>query len=180
LRKLAPKAPPFSLMGDLFAPLLVSSVVASVLSRTFFGIGHWFDAPEFEFTRLSQLPWFLLLGVFSGVVGASFLRALEQAENLFGRLQVPLYVRLGLAGLVVGLIALVHPGVWGNGYGAINRLLREEPELKFLLGLFTAKFLATAVTVGSGTVGGAFTPTLFLGAAFGSLFEGLLHEAGWA
>ncbi len=165
---------------NLFAPLLVSSVVASVLSRTFFGIGHWFDAPEFEFTRLSQLPWFLLLGVFSGVVGASFLRALEQAENLFGRLQVPLYVRLGLAGLVVGLIALVHPDVWGNGYGAINRLLREEPELKFLLGLFTAKFLATAVTVGSGTVGGAFTPTLFLGAAFGSLFEGLLHEAGWA
>ena len=46
--------------------------------------------------------------------------------------------------------------------------------------MFTAKFLATAVTVGSGTVGGAFTPTLFLGAAFGSLFEGLLHEAGWA
>ncbi len=165
---------------NLFAPLLVSSVVASVLSRTFFGIGHWFEAPEFEFTRLSQLPWFLLLGVFSGIVGAAFLKALQFFENIFGRLRVPLYVRLGLAGLVVGTIALVHPEVWGNGYGEINGLLRREPQLAFLAGLFAAKFLATAVTVGSGTVGGAFTPTLFLGAAFGSLFEGLLRDAGWA
>jgi CIC family chloride channel protein len=165
---------------NLFAPLLVSSVVASVLSRTFFGMGHWFEAPEFEFTRLNQLPWFILLGAASGVVGAGFLRALQQTAALFSQLRVSLYVRLGLAGLVVGSISLLRPEVWGNGYAVINRLLRQEFPLTLLVALFAAKFLATSVTVGSGTVGGAFTPTLVLGAAAGSLVEGLLRQAGCA
>jgi CIC family chloride channel protein len=164
----------------LFAPLLVASVVSSVLSRTFFGLSHWFDAPQFEFTRLGQLPWFLLLGIGTGVLGAVFLRAMRAVEELFARLPAPLYARLGLAGLVVGVLATVHPQVWGNGYGAINLLLRQELALSFLLGLLAAKFIATTVSVGSGTVGGVFTPTLFLGAAFGSVVEGLLHRAGYA
>jgi CIC family chloride channel protein len=163
---------------NLFAPLLVSSVVASVLSRTFFGSGHWFDVPPFDFTRLSQLPWFLLLGVFCGGVGALFLTALREGQRFFDRLPVPLYARLALGGLAVGAIGLVYPDVWGNGYSAADRLLRTEPEAVFVLGLFAAKFLATAVTVGSGAVGGVFTPTLFLGAAAGSLFEALLRLAG--
>ena len=106
---------------------------------------------------------------------------LERAvEELFARLPAPLYARLGLAGLVVGVLATVHPQVWGNGYGAINLLLRQELALSFLLGLLAAKFIATTVSVGSGTVGGVFTPTLFLGAAFGSVVEGVLHRAGYA
>jgi CIC family chloride channel protein len=164
----------------LFAPLLVASVVSSVLSRTFFGLSHWFDAPQFEFTRLGQLPWFLLLGIGTGVLGAVFLRTMRAVEELFARLPVPLYVRLGMAGLVVGILATLHSQVWGNGYGAINLLLRQELALTFLIGLLAAKFIATTVTVGAGTVGGVFTPTLFLGAAFGSVMEGLLHRAGYA
>jgi CIC family chloride channel protein len=153
-------------------------VVASVLSRTFFGANHWFDVPSFEFTRLSELPWFLLLGVFCGVVGSTFLRSLRHGEVWLGRLPLPLYARLALAGAMVGGIGLLYPSVWGNGYAATGYLLRTEPEVGFVLGLFAAKFLATMVTVGSGTVGGVFTPTLFLGAAAGSLFEALLHLAG--
>jgi chloride channel protein, CIC family len=164
---------------NLFAPLLVSSVVASVFSRTFFGVGHWFDVPAFEFTRLSQLPWFLLLGVFCGGIGAIFLRSLRYGETCFSKLPFPIFVRLALAGLIVGAIGLVYPAVWGNGYSATDRLLRTEPEIVFILGLFAAKFFATAITVGSGTVGGVFTPTLFLGAAAGGLFEALLRWAGW-
>jgi CIC family chloride channel protein len=165
---------------NLFAPLLVSSVVASVLSRSFFGIGHWFSAPIFVFDRLTQLPWFLLLGLVAGLAGAGFLRTLQLTENLFSRIRAPLYLRMGLAGVIVGLIAYYRPEVWGNGYGAIHGMLHNEPVIVFLLGLFVAKFVATSVTVGSGTVGGVFTPTLFLGAALGSLFEGVLHTANLA
>ena len=165
---------------NLFAPLLVSSVIASVLSRTFFGVEHWFEAPEFEFTRLTELPWFLLLGLGSGLLGAMFLRTLRVVEGIFARLPVPLYARMGIAGLVVGLLAVVYPDVWGNGYATINKFLRAEQSMLFLFGLLAAKFVATSVTVGSGTVGGVFTPTLFLGAAFGSLFEGALHQADFA
>ena len=95
-------------------------------------------------------------------------------------LPVLLFVRMALAGLLVGLLACAYPEVLGNGHAPTNRLLREKPELLFVLGLFAAKFLATALTVGSGAVGGVFTPTLFLGAALGSVFEALLNRAGWA
>jgi CIC family chloride channel protein len=82
-----------------------------------------------------------------------------------------------IAGLIVGLIALVYPEVWGNGYSATNRVLQLSPTIQFVLGLFAAKLVATAVSVGSGTVGGVFTPTLFLGAGLGSVFGNVLHMA---
>src|SRR5437773_12209862 len=53
----------------------------------------------------------------------------------------------------------------------------RTPAIQLIVGLLVAKLLATVITVGSGTVGGVFTPTLFLGAALGSLFGGLLHLA---
>lgn len=162
---------------NLFAPLLVSSVVASMVSRTFFGTSHWYEAPEFEFTRLGQLPWFVLLGFFAGALGAAFLKLLRWSESLFGKLPAPSYARIGLAGLMVGVIALVYPEVWGNGYSTTNELLHKMPALTFVLGLLAAKLLATTVTVGSGTVGGVFTPTLFLGAALGSIFDAALRWA---
>ncbi len=163
---------------NLFGPVLVSSVVAAVVSRTFFGIGHWFDAPVFEFTRLTQLPWFLLLGAMSGVAGAFFLKLLNWSEGAFARLSVPLPLRMGLAGLIVGVIALPYPQVWGNGYGVAFELLRDSPGFLFVLGLFLAKLAATSASVGAGTVGGVFTPTLFLGACLGSMFAAALHRAG--
>src|SRR3989442_996616 len=65
---------------NLFAPLLISSVIASIISRGFFGINQWYEVPRFDFTKLTQLPWFLILGVLSGVIGAGFLKALRVAE----------------------------------------------------------------------------------------------------
>jgi len=168
---------------NLFAPLVFSSVMAAIVSRSFFGIAPWYVVPSFDFTRLGQLPWFLLLGMLSGMCGAGFLKSLRLSEASFLKLPLPLYVRLAAAGLVVGLISMHYPEVWGNGYSATNEILRQgegEPEaILFVLGLFLAKLVATAVTVGAGTVGGVFTPTLFLGAALGSLFGELLHYAGW-
>jgi CIC family chloride channel protein len=163
---------------NLFAPVVFSSVVASILSRSFFGIRQWYEVPRFDFTSLAQLPWFLLLGACSGVLGAGFLRLLGFGEKLFSKLPLPIYSRLALAGLIVGAIGVFYPEAWGNGYTATNEILRlRTPALQLIFGFFIAKLIATVATVGSGTVGGVFTPTLFLGAAVGSLFGGLLHLA---
>jgi len=165
----------------LFAPLVVASVVASVLSRSFFGIAPWYQVPmDVEFTRIVQLPWFALLGFLAGALGAGFLWLLRQSERLFGRLRVPLYARLTLGGLIVGAIALRFPEVWGNGYGPTNQILRGNWELQFVAAVFAAKLLATLATVGSGAVGGVFTPTLFLGAGLGAGAGMLLHLGGYA
>lgn len=168
---------------SLFAPLVFSSVIAAVVSRTFFDIALWYDVPSFNFTRLSQLPWFVVLGALSGLCGAAFLKSLRLSEQFFHQLRVPLYWRLATAGLVVGFISIAYPEVWGNGYAATNELLgrqvTQSATLGMVLGLLLAKMLATSVTVGAGTVGGVFTPTLFIGAALGSLFGEALHQFGF-
>jgi len=164
---------------NLFAPLVLASVVATMVSRSFFGIEPQYQVPtHVEFTHVAQLPWFLLLGLFAGTLGAAFLKLLRHSEILFSRLPRPVYVRMALGGLVVGAIATGFPQVWGNGYGATNQILHGQYEdaLGFLFGLFVAKLLATLMTVGSGAVGGVFTPTLFLGAGLGGLFGALLHK----
>ncbi len=168
-----------------FAPLVFASVMSSVVSRSFFGIEPWYVVPEFDITRLGQLPWFILLGLLAGWFGAFFLKFLRWSEESFRRLRLPIYVRLMIAGLVVGVIAIKYPGVWGNGYVMTNRLLRGEfaPEqipLLFVTGLIAAKLLATSAAVGAGTVGGVFTPTLFLGAGLGTAFALIVHRLGQA
>ena len=166
---------------SLFAPLVFASVVAAMVSRTFFGIEPWYRVPPFQFTSVTQLPWFIFLGVVTGGAGAGFLKVLEGAEAAFKRLRMPIYFRLALGGLMVGLIALRVPEVWGNGYVITNRILHGDysaragldaalgDALLLVVGLFLAKLVATLATVGSGAVGGVFTPTIFLGASLGAI-----------
>ena len=166
---------------SLFAPLVFASVVATMVSRSFFGIKPWYTVPAFEFTSMTQLPWFVLLGILTGVIGAVFLKLLNRSQEFFKKQPVPVYIRLALGGLVVGIIAIKFPGVWGNGYVITNGILHEDymklaHPLGFLIGLFLAKLLATLATVGSGAVGGVFTPTLFLGAGVGAAFGLSLKE----
>src|SRR5688572_6145933 len=162
---------------NLFAPLVVASVTSTVVSRGIFGVEPLYEVPAFEFTSLTQLPWFILLGVLSGVLGAVFLKALRGTEAEISNFRIPLYLRVAFGGLVVGVISLKFPQVYGNGYSATNEILAQvNPNIQAVLWILVAKFLATIVTVGSGTVGGVFTPTLFLGAGLGSLFGTLLHQ----
>lgn len=166
---------------NLFAPLVFASVVATMVSRSFFGIEPWYTVPPFPFTSVTQLPWFVGVGVLTGVAAAGFLKLLNGTEAAFKRLQVPIYVRLALGGLIVGIIALKFPEVWGNGYVITNRILHGDyaaarltdsatvDALWLVVGLFLAKLLATLATVGSGAVGGVFTPTLFFGAGLGAI-----------
>jgi CIC family chloride channel protein len=170
---------------NMFAPLVFSSVIATMVSRTFFGIKPWYNIPPFPEVGPWQLPWFLLLGAVCGTVGALFLKLIHQSRAEFGKLSWPPYVKLTLGGLIVGIIALEFPGVFGNGYSATNDILHENfmqeaRPLFWLAGLLVAKWIATAASVGSGTVGGVFTPTLFMGATTGAFFGTLLHRLGGA
>jgi chloride channel protein, CIC family len=165
---------------NLFAPLVFASVVATMVSRSVFGLHPWYEVPAFSFNSVTQMSWFLLLGILAGGLGASFLKMLRYSEELFDRMPWPIFVRLALSGAMVGALAIEFPEVFGNGYGVTNGILRGNFELTVLAGVFCAKLLATLVTVGSGTVGGVMTPTLFLGAALGSVFGEVLHLFGWA
>ncbi len=116
-------------------------------------------------------------------MGALFLRTLDWTQTLFKKLPAPVYIRLLIGGLIVGLITLRYPDVWGNGYGITNKILQERfleyaYPLAGLAALYCAKRVATLAAVGSGAVGGVFTPTLFLGAGLGSIVGTGLHRIG--
>lgn len=165
---------------NLFAPLVFASVVATMVSRSVFGLQSWYEVPAVEFSSIVQLFWFVVLGVLAGGLGASFLKMLRYCADLFDRLSWPVFDRLALSGLMVGALAIRFPEVLGNGYSVANGILLGHFDLILILGIFCAKLLGTVVTVGSGTVGGVLTPTLFLGAALGSAFGQILHLMGLA
>ena len=162
---------------NMFAPLICSSVVAAMVSRSFFGIRLWYEVPNYDFTRISQLPWFIVLGIFAGGLGAIFLKLLRAGEELM-KPAGNLPVRMAVGGLLVGTMAMVCPEVWGNGYEIANEIVKSPPAERVLIGIFLAKLLATVITVGSGAVGGVITPTLFLGAGLGSILGAELKSAG--
>jgi CIC family chloride channel protein len=84
---------------------------------------------------------------------------------------------MAIGGAIVGAIGVFLPEVWGNGFEATNRILRGNPTILFLVLVFVGKIAATSATIGSGGVGGAFTPTLLVGAAVGGVVARICHVA---
>jgi CIC family chloride channel protein len=158
-----------SIAMESFGPLLVAAVTANATVHHFLGYGPIFQIPVFSFTSNWELIAYTLLGVLLGHAAPSFLALLTSAKRVFARLPLPLFVRVGLGGLIVGLLSLVYPEVWGNGYSVVDAILHGNLIGWILVGVLVAKLLSTAASVGSGAVGGVFTPTLFVGAALGSL-----------
>jgi CIC family chloride channel protein len=110
---------------------------------------------------------FAVIGLLAGPASALFARSLRQSKKLFGAIALPRPLKMALGGAIVGTIGIILPEVWGNGFEANNRLLRGNPALLFLVLLFVGKIVATSATIGSGGVGGVFTPTLLIGATVG-------------
>ncbi|MFJ3314535.1 ClcB-like voltage-gated chloride channel protein [Herbaspirillum huttiense] len=159
-----------SLVMESFGPVVVASVVANITMRELPGYRAAYEMPYFPEIGGWEVLLFLVLGVLAGILAPQFLRVLELGKQGFGKLKLPLPVRLGVGGLLVGLISIEVPEVWGNGYSLVNSLLHTTWLWQAVLMVLVIKVLATAITVGSGAVGGIFTPTLFVGAAVGYLF----------
>ena len=166
-----------SIAMESFGPLLVASVTANVTIHRFLGYGPVFVIPHVQFGGNWELFVYGLLGVLLGHLAPPFLTLIESTKRRFAQAAAPQYVKLGAGGLVVGLISYAYPEVWGNGYSVVSTILNGNLGGWLLLAIFAAKVLSTAATVGSGAVGGIFTPTLFIGAAVGALVNAVVHLA---
>jgi chloride channel protein, CIC family len=164
-----------SIAMETFGPLCFASVLATVVSRTWFGEEPLFEVPAFHLQSHWELFPYLVLGLVCGVLAPSFLKLLRASTQAFERIGGPIWVRTGLGGLLVGLLSLGVPDVWGNGYDAVSSILRTDVLWTSLVVLLVFKLVATAASVGSGAVGGVFTPTLLVGAVLGGLFGTPLH-----
>jgi chloride channel protein, CIC family len=164
-----------SIAMESFGPLIVSSVVADATSRHFLGYGPVYEVPRLNFGASWELVLYALMGVLLGHGAPPFLALLDQARRLFRRLHWLPPATLALGGLIVGLISVRVPQVWGNGYSVVNDMLNAKLSIELLATVLVAKLISTAASVGSGANGGILTPTLFMGAAFGALFGNTVH-----
>lgn len=164
-----------SIAMESLGPLVLASVMATVTTHQILGAGPRFHLRTFELASPWELGPYLALGLTLGFLAPWFVRLLRASERLFQSTGLPLSLRLGLGGLVVGIFSLSRPEVWGNGAASVNSFLQDGWEWKALLAVLIAKLVATAATVGSGAVGGVFTPTLFTGAGLGYLLGLPLH-----
>jgi len=167
------------ILGDFgiatFSPIVISSVVATAVSRHFLGNTPAFIVPAYHLLSPWELPLYATLGLFCAVVSVTFTRFLYRTEDFFNALKFPEYLKAPLGGLSLGLMALAFPHVLGVGYGAIDLALLQELSWWTLFLLIPCKILATSITIGSGGSGGIFAPSLFLGAMTGGFFGTIVH-----
>ena len=159
-----------SLSLEAFAPLAICSATATFLSWAAFGRDPVFHVPAATLSSSLELLLCAALGVLGGLVGALFLFALRACASLYARSGLPRPVAMATAGLALGLVTLRYPEIVGNGREAIAALFVRPWGIEAVLALLVLRLIVTPLAVGSGTVGGVFTPTLFLGAMLGHAF----------
>lgn len=155
---------------ESFGPLIVAAVVSNATIHHFLGYEPVYQIPAFQFYSNWELFFYAGLGYLLGHLAPPFITLLTRSERLFSRIKMSVTLKLGLGGLGVGTISIFYPQVWGNGYSVVNSLLHQDIAWQLLIWILIFKVIATAMTIGSGAIGGVFTPTLFIGAAFGSLY----------
>ena len=185
----------FDLSATTALPLLLSSLAAAVVSYFLMGSSVQFSFQVTEPFQLSQLPFYLILGIFCAAVSLYFLRISDHVEGWFGRRKNPWH-RWIVGGVVLGAMVLLFPPLYGEGYAAVTALLNGQSDILFsgtlyesmasgtwlpallLLVLVLLKPVATATTIGSGGVGGTFGPSLVLGGLSGYLVALVLNQLG--
>jgi CIC family chloride channel protein len=174
-------------------PLLISSVTAATVAYFLMGDTVLFSFNLSEPFIIKNIPWYIVLGLVSGLISAYFTRMTLFLENGFEKIKNE-YIRLLIGGTLVGILIMLFPPFFGEGYDTIMQLLQGSSGdlLKesvigllpqgflsmtlFMLCLIFLKVIATSSTNGAGGVGGIFAPTLFIGGVTGFLLASILRK----
>ncbi|MBS0010129.1 MAG: chloride channel protein, partial [Bacteroidales bacterium] len=187
------------LMLDLtissIVPLLISSVTAATVAYFLMRKDVLFTFALSESFSLGNIPWYIVLGIGTALLSVYFTRATMYIEALYEKLKNQ-YLRLLAGGIVLGILILLIPPLYGEGYNTISHLLNGDISslfensffsgmsnkawvlLAFLLALVLFKVIASSSTNGAGGVGGIFAPSLFIGGVSGFFMSRLVNTMG--
>jgi CIC family chloride channel protein len=155
---------------DALMMVMVATAISTALVRASVGGGPIYGQRAFSLSTNGELAAHVVLGILAALVAQGFIGMLAAGERIFARCRIPQPWRAALGGFIVGAVALWLPQVAGNGYEPLNRLLDDQYALGLIALLLVAKAFATVASVSSGSPGGVFTPSLFIGGALGTLW----------
>jgi CIC family chloride channel protein len=153
-----------------FTSIVIASGMATVVSRALLGNATELAAPAYLMKSPWELVLYLLLGSIIGLLASGFIELHFRIKDRIEALHLHKLVKPVLGGLVVGLIGVGLPQIYGNGYEFISTVLAGHQPLLLLLALILVKAVATSITLNSGMPGGMFAPCLYLGAVTGGAF----------
>lgn len=177
-------------------PLLLSSVTAVMVSYALMGQGAVYPIDKVDPFLLKDVIWFILLGIFTGLISTYFTKAYIKIEAVFSSMKT-WYIKILVGGSVLGGLIFLFPSLYGEGYDAINAALHGQTSNLFERSVFFdfkddiwvifammaviifTKVIATSVTFGAGGIGGIFAPSLFLGTYAGLLFSKVVNYFGF-
>jgi chloride channel protein, CIC family len=176
-------------------PLLFASVSAAITSYLFLGKDVLYPITIVQKFTIDHLIYYILLGVLAGLVSVYFTRMYKFIQSRFDKINNSFF-KWGAGAVALGLMIVLFPSLYGEGYDAINGCLHGDNShlfnnsiffglkdnmlfvfIIFLLVIFF-KVIATSVTFGAGGVGGIFAPTLFIGANTGLMFAEFFNYLG--
>lgn len=173
-------------------PLLLAAATASVVSFFFLGKDVLFEFPLQTMFQLGELPFYVMLGIFTGLYSLYFTKMATVTEEKLRKIGNP-YSRLAVGGLLLGLLIYFLPSLYGEGYDTLklmldgrgNEIINESifgrwdihtwmfPGVVLLI--LMLKVVAMALTNAAGGIGGVFAPSLFAGGLSGLFFSRSLN-----
>ena len=162
--------------SGVIGAVVLAAVSSTVVARAFFGDHPLFQAPAFELRHGSELLAYAVLGVVGGFGSLLFIKLVAWLRpRLLAAPRRSHYFQTAVAGLIIGIVGIWFPQIMGAGYDVINQVMGGTYLWPMLACLALLKIVATAVSFTSGTPGGMFAPTLFIGAMMGGAVGGLEH-----
>lgn len=177
-------------------PLITSAITATSVTYYFLGRDVEFHLEQITQFQMSNIPYYVVLGIFAGFVSLLFTRSMWFCESRIKKVG-NVYLRWFVGSLLLGALIFFFPPLYGEGYSTISALLSGNASeifgqspfahfgkdnwqlLLFLGGILLLKTFATAITTGAGGVGGTFAPSLFLGGIAGYFFALANNMIGW-
>lgn len=176
-------------------PLLLASASATIMSSLYFDNDFLFHFNQIDSYGYIDLIWFIVLGLFTGLLSVQFTNLHFGIERQFDKIK-GLYTKPLIGGVLVGAMIYVFPQLYGEGYPTINALVTNDIDLALkpitivdlsdrawlgiilLFALPFLKSLAASLTLNAGGIGGIFAPTLFIGSSGGFFFGYMLKQMG--
>jgi CIC family chloride channel protein len=179
-----------------FTPIMIAAATGALVSAVVLDESILLNFKQQQTFNYHNIPYYILLGVFTGIIAVYYSRNFQKTEHFFSRLRLTPYKKALVGATLLAAIIFVFPTLFGEGYESIKALSESDPGqllentlfsdfrhsplalLLFVGAAMLLKAFATGLTLGSGGNGGNFAPSLFLGSYAGFFFSKSLNLTG--